>query len=232
MNQDPARLLGVGVLIAGAITAAVFLVPKAFTITAGPEVELITLVKKAESRGLELLVGDAGTLYSEQVFFERMQVTVDPIAGTARINCTLDFTGHLGDVKVSSLGLERIGFKSSTGGEWVPANGLAPRLVRVIWALEVRRRAIEAGDKEALARLNAQTADGGALPGELGEIFAVTERRYRALNWLIRFEREGATVTEDFRLEGNSPHAPIDRKGSVRLFVDPDGEFFFPQGLM
>jgi hypothetical protein len=232
VNQNPTRLLGVGILIAGAVTAAVFLVPRAFTLAAGPEVELITLVKKAEAKGLELEVGDAGTLFSQRVFFERMQVSVDPLAGTARINCTLDFTGRLGDTTVSSLGLERIGFKSAGGDDWVAAHGLAPRLVRVVWALELRRRALEAGDTDALRRLNPHTADGGALPGELDEVLAVAERRYRAVNWLIRFEREGATVTEDFRLEGTSPQAPVDLKGSKRLFVDPDGEFFFPHGLM
>jgi hypothetical protein len=133
---------------------------------------------------------------------------------------------------VSSLGLERIGFRLRGRSDWTPSSGLAPRLVKVVWALEQRRRALEAGDRAALSLLDPAVADGGALPQSVEDILAVSERRYRSLAWLIRFEREGALVTEDFRLEGNTPQRPIDQQGSVRLFVDPDGEFFFPQGLM
>lgn len=231
MNPETARALGVGAVVAAAITAAIFLFPRAFTLAAGPEVELITLLKKAESRGLELEIGDAGTLYSEQAFFERMQVTVDAADKTARVNCTLDFTGRLGATRVSSLGLERIGFKAPAGDDWKPVAGLAPRLARVVWALELRRRALESGDAAQLARL-VPPGDAGAPLAGLEELLAVQNRRYRATAWLIRFEREGATVTEDYRLEGDTAEQPIDKKGSVRLFVDPGGEFFFPQGLM
>jgi hypothetical protein len=223
----PLRTLGVGVVIAAALTAAVFLFPRAFSLASGPDVEVITALKKAEARGLELEVGDAGTLYSKQVFFERMQVTVVSNVA-ARVNCTLDFTGHLGDTEVSSLGLERIGFQLE-GGDWKPVTNFAPRLLRTTWALEQRRRAIEAADRGTLV---AMMADGGTLSPELDPIFSLENRRYRALRWLIRFEREGATVTEEYRLEGNSADRPVDQKGSVRLFVDPDREFFFPQGLM
>lgn len=230
MKSDSARALGVGVAIAAAVTAAVFLFPRAFSLAAGPEVELITLLKKAESKGVELQIGDAGTLYSEQLFFERMQVTVDAAAKTARVNCTLDFTGRVGDTKVSSLGLERIPFEAA-GNDWAPVAGLAPRLSRVVWALELRRRALESGDPALFARLVPASDAAGPL-ADAGEILSVQNRRYRATAWLIRFEREGATVTEEYRLEGDTAQKPVDRKGLVRLFVDPDGEFFFPQGLM
>lgn len=225
-----ARLIGAAVLLAAAITAAVLLAPSLFTLGAGPEVELITVIKKAESVGVELPVGDAGTLLSLHAFFERMQVSVDPAAQTARVNCTLDFTGRLGAVEVSSLGLERIFFQL-VDGDWVPTQGLAPRLVQVVWALELRRRALEAGDRAALARL-APAPDGGALVPEVERILSLAARRYRAERWFLRFEREGVTVTEDFRLEGHTPHRPVDERGSLRLFVDPGGEFFFPHGLM
>lgn len=230
MKPDPLRLFGVGVAVALAGSVGVWLVPRAFTLAAGPEAELIGQLKTAEARGLELDVPEAGTLLSTRVRFDRIQATVDAAARAARLNCTLDFTGHFGATEVSSLGLERVTFRYGDEG-WAPTGGLAPQLVKVVAALEARRQALESGAPEALAAL-APKVDGGEPAERLRHLLALTDRRYRATAWFIRLEREGATVSEEFRLSGTTPDRPVDESGRVKLFIEVGREFFFPHGLM
>src|SRR5262249_27463270 len=145
----------------------------------------------------------------------------------------LDFDGTLGATKVSSLGHERVPFKL-TGTGWEPEEGFAPQLTLVVAALERRRRALSAGDMTGLCF----DADGGQLTrGDLERLLDVRNRALKANAWLIRSERDGVTVAEDYRLTGELPDRPVDEVGTRRLLLqgasgDGGREFCFPAGLM
>ncbi len=226
MARDAQRLLGF-VLAIGAVglTLAV-LGGRLLGFAAGPEVELITQLKRAE-RGVDLPVPPYGTLVSAKLQYQRLSVIVDEPAHTAIVTGTLDFTGVFNrDVQVSSLGLEKIAFVFKDG-EWQPSAGVAPRLVAIVQALEVRRRRIEAGD------FATEEPDAGD-PLETARFSAMTRRVYRSDAWYIRSEREEVEVAEDYRLTGDTPDRPIDEKATKRLTLHEDrlGRFFFPRGLL
>src|SRR5205807_8653693 len=117
---------------------------------------------------------------------------------------TLDFDGELGSTQVSSLGLEKIPFVLR-GGNWEPQDSWAPRLLAIVRALELRRRSLQSGQPRGAC------SDAGV--GDLFEVLKVQNRALRATAWLIRSERDEALVSEDFRLEGETPDRPIDRQG-------------------
>jgi hypothetical protein len=89
-------------------------------------------------------------------------------------------------------------------GAWAPVAGGWPRLSAALEALERRRQALES-----------------ARPA------GVTRRRYRALAWYLRSEREAVQVAEDFRVDEDGADRPRDESGSRRfaLLVAPDGGF-------
>ena len=145
MPRDWQRLLGFALAIGAVVLVLAVLGGRLLGFAAGPEVELITQLKKAE-RGVDLGVAPYGTLVGAKLQYQRLSVTVDEPAHTAMVTGTLDFTGVFNrDIKVSSLGLEKVPFVFKDG-EWQPVAGVAPRLVAIVQALEVRRRRIEAGD--------------------------------------------------------------------------------------
>ena len=83
--------------------------PRLLGAAGGPEAELITLLKRAERSGLTLEIpGSAEPLISATHHFDRLAVSYNPSSGEAFVAATLDFDGHLGQVKVSSLGVEKI----------------------------------------------------------------------------------------------------------------------------
>jgi hypothetical protein len=162
-------------------------------------------------------------------------VNVEPGGKRAEVVATLDFTGSLGDIEVSSLGVEQVPFVYRDG-DWVPERGGAPRLAAVVAALDARRRALDAGDTQALARLWAPAAvDGGS--GGVGEpdletLLALKKRRYRAEAWFLRLEREEALATEHWHLEGDLPSRPVVQRGEHRLnLVRHAEEFLFSFAL-
>ena len=114
-----------------AVTAATGLVVVVFGtrvlgMAAGPESEIITLLKKTESSGLSAKAsGLEGELRSIRHHFERIVVESSPETRTAEVVTTLDFEGQLGATKVSSLGLETLRFEWRDG-EWRALDGLAP----------------------------------------------------------------------------------------------------------
>jgi hypothetical protein len=198
---------------------------------AGPEAEILTALKRMERAPLRLEVpGVREPLVSSRLVYERIVVDVDPEGGHARATATLDFVGRLGSTEVSSLGLERIGWRRADG-EWVAPDGFAPRLAKVVGALERRRRALEGGDSAALTGL--AEGDGPAIDPELDRMLEISGRQYRAVAWYIRSEREEVLVTEEYRLLGRTRDRPVDESGARRLVLhERRGEFLFSAGLM
>jgi hypothetical protein len=100
----------------------------------------------------------------------------------------------------------------------------------VVRALELRRRALERGDRAALAELS-----GGGEPvgEELSSLLAVSGRQLAVKAWLLRSERDEVVVSEEARLQGALPDRPVDALSTRRLFVTPRGQaFLFLRGLL
>jgi hypothetical protein len=221
--------------------------PRVLGLAAGPEAEIITVLKRFEKEGVSLsLAGVATELTSRELHYERITVRVEPGGQRAAVLTTLDFTGSLGDTQVSSLGVEEVPFVLQDG-DWEPERGEAPRLAAVVVALEARRRALEQGDREVLARLagpqgteggedgGSEGVDGGSEGvGELNldTVLALKKRRYRAGAWFIRLERDEAVATEHWHLQGDLPSRPVDQRGESRHRLLRDGqEFLFSSAL-
>lgn len=223
-----------GLVIAGlaVLAACAVLIPRLLGFAAGPEVEVITALKHTEAYGISLPIpGAAAPLVSQKLHFARITVAVAPGEKRAEAFTTLDFQGTLGATQVSTAGVERVPFISRSG-EWVPEGTTAPRMVAVVTALEARRRALEAADPEALARLLGPGIPGVAGP-EWEELKLMRGRVYRAEAWYIRLEREEAVVTEHWRLQGSLPSRPVDTRGQRSLSLTLHGdEFLFSPGLM
>ncbi len=221
-----------------AVTAAIGMVVVVFGtrvlgLAAGPESEIITLLKKSESAGLSVPVpGADGELRSTRHHFDRIVVESNPETRTAEVVTTLDFEGKLGEATVSSLGLETLRFEWRDG-EWRATDGLAPRLTQITSVLEARRRALESGDLEALSGLARTSAHALRRDPELSRVLELQNRRYRVSAWFLRSERGEVLVGEDWRLEGDTPDRPVDQKGTRRLSLKRNETgFFFDAGLM
>jgi len=227
VSRDGQRLAGFAVLIGAVLLALGVLGDRMLGVVTGPEVEIITLLKKAE-RGVDLSVPGGGTLVGAALQYQRLSVTVDPVGQTAVATGTLDFTGVFNrDTRVSSLGLERVPFRYREGS-WVAEAGFAPRLVAVVAALEQRRRRLQTGDF-------GEGSDAGAGdPAERDRLLLLTRRTYRSNAWFIRSERHEIEVAEDYRLTGEGLDRPTDEKATKRLTLteDASGHFFFPNGLL
>ncbi|RJS18062.1 hypothetical protein DRW03_26315 [Corallococcus sp. H22C18031201] len=238
-TQDWSRLGGLFIAaLAGAVALAV-LGPRLLGFAGGPEVEIITALKRTEKDGLTLPIPGAGApLTSRTHHFSRITVAVAPGGQSAEAYATLDFQGALGATTISTAGVERVPFVLRNG-DWVPATSQAPRLVAVVTALETRRRAMEAGRAGDLARLVSPAGDGGT-PGvvegsgrEWDDLLAVRHRRYGVESWYARLERDEAVVTEHYRLEGELPDRPVDSRGARELsLVRVGDEFLFSLRLM
>ncbi len=175
---------------------------------AGPEAEIVTALKHEEQRGVSVRL-PFGTLRSTELQYQRLSVTLDGSGAVATVTGTLDFVGFLerpsgtSSTSVSSLGLERQRWRLQ-GRTWAAEDGPIPGLAAVVVALEQRREQL-AGTVEA----------------------GVTHRVYRAEAWYIRSEREGVTVSEDYRLQEDRRERPIDERGTTRFALAPslDGGF-------
>lgn len=189
----------------------------------GADGAIITHLKKLERDGVEHELS-WGRLLGPRLQFERISVVLDADGQGATVTSTLDFTGEVrrtGGVttKVSSLGLERARYLL-VDGDWEPERTDCPRLLRILEALERRRRAIDRAEVQP---------DGGVPFGQ------VSARVYSSLAWYIRSEREDVTASEDYRLEGSEPDRPVDEKATRRLSLREDptsGLFSFPDGIM
>lgn len=227
-----------GILIAALALAMLAGVgPRVLGLAAGPEAEIITALKRLEKDGFELsLPGVPAPLKSRDLHYDRLAVRVEPGGQRAVVLATLDFVGSLGDTQLSSLGVEEIPFVLRDG-DWRIEGRPVPRLAAVVVALEARRRALDAGDPEQLARLSASESEDGGTPerdgGSVGvgepdleTVLALKRRRYRAEAWFVRLERDEAVATERWRLEGDLPSQPVDRRGERQLNLLRHGEEF------
>lgn len=218
MNDEGSKVLGLLVAV-----VALGLVVAVFGTTllggaSGPENELITWVKQQER------AGPFGRLTAEKASYQRLSVVVAADGQSATVSGTLDFTGRLGAVTVSSLGFERVAFVLADGS-WRATQGPAPRLEAIVRALERRRAALQAGTIPDAPGLDVVEAE---------RLRRIEQRRYTAEAWFIRSEKERIEVSESFRLEGQLPDRPVDEKGTRRLTLveDARGEFLFPHGLL
>lgn len=218
-----------GLIVAATVAVSLRLLNRA----AGPEAEIFGILKETEDESLRLSIpGAQAPFISAKHHFQRITVEPDLEARTALATATLDLEGKLGRTKVSSLGLERIPFEYR-GGDWEPSKGMAPTLAAVLTALEARRRALDAGHGETLARLSRTPWETLREEPDLRHVWAVTDRGYQAEAWFIRSERGEVEVREEYRLTGNLPDRPVDEKGARILQLKEDGgEFFFAAGLM
>ncbi|MCP3103830.1 hypothetical protein LZ198_33620 [Myxococcus sp. K15C18031901] len=231
-TQEWSRLGGLVIAGLAVVAACAVLIPRLLGFAAGPEAEVITALKEAESQGVSLaLPGVTRPLTSQKVRFARITVVVAPDRKSAEALATLDFEGTLGETRVGTAGVERVPFVYRDGG-WHPRTSVAPRLVAVVSALEARRRGLEAADAESLARLAGPGIPGVGGP-EWTELKSTRGRVYRAEAWYIRLEREDAVVTEHWRLQGSLPSRPVDTRGQRALSLTLHGdEFLFSPGLM
>ncbi len=231
MASEAPKIVALSLAVAAAVGLAVVWLPRMLGAAGGSEVEVITLLKTRERDGLELAVA-GGTLVSHSVAYQRITVTVDEAARRATVLATLDFTGTVGHTDVSSLGVEKIPFVSD-GKEWRPEGSWAPRLVAAVNALERRRRGFEAADRPRLTRL-AGVTDGGGLGDEAERWLGLADCRLRVDAWYLRLERDEATASEQYRIEGVSQDRPFRSAGprKLHLQLSDGGEFFFPTGLM
>jgi hypothetical protein len=231
-TQDWSRLGGLVIAALAAATALAVLGPRLLGFAAGPEAEIITALKRTERGGLELkIAGASAPLVSHEHHFARITVDLAPSGQRAEAFATLDFDGKLGDTKVSSLGVERVPFVLKDGS-WEPETQAAPRLVAVVTALDARRRALDAGSREALTALKAPEA---AEPGgpELEQLLRLRQRSYRVEGWYMRLERDDAVATERWQLTGTLPERPVDARGERQLsLVRHAQEFLFSPALM
>ncbi len=228
--MHPEARKGLAFLLAFAavgVLAAVWLRPL-LTFTGGPEGQVLDTLKRAEREGFTLAV--APGLKARRAHFDRIAVVLEKDA-SAVAHATLDFDGELGRTEVSSLGVERVPFRPGEDG-LQPAAGLAPLLAAVVAQLEARRAALEAADAERLAHLTGGVltpADVAAKPG-FQAVAALTQRSYRAQSWHVRIERDGAVVTERYRLSGVLPDRPVDSRAERTLSLVRRGEGFFFSG--
>lgn len=202
-------------------------------LAAGPGAVLIKTLEDTETGSFQLEVpGTAVPLKADQHHFDRLLVDAAPTGDRAVARATLDFDGTLGETKVSSLGVEEVPFVRA-GRAWQPVRNLAPRLTAIVSALEARRRALESGSRTALETLVRGNEAALRTDAELNRLLGVGKRRYQARRWLIRSEKEQVLVTEEYRLQGETPDRPVDDEGTRRLVLqESDGEFFFAAGLM
>lgn len=205
MIKRHAGLAAIAIAATAVAVGGLLLTYRLIGIAAGPEAELIALLRQTERDGLRLSIpGASAALVSKSHHFDRFSVRLGPNGDTAEVACTLDFTGNLGATEVSSVGLERAAFEYREG-RWRPVTGVAPRLTEVLSALESRRQSLE--KKSA--------------------------RGYQAAAWFVRLEREQAIATEDYLVPGQPGQDVPETRGSRRLVLRRQGnKFLFSEGIL
>ena len=71
------------------------------------------------------------------------------------------------------------------------------------------------------------------LGAELDPILSLSPRRYQAMAWFIREERDHAIVTEEYHLTGRRRRQDVDEKGTRRLHLERrEEQFLFSEGIL
>lgn len=252
------KLGALGLAVAAVVGLAGVFGQRLFSHAAGDEADIVTILKTAERKGLEIEVSPGHPLVGVTLMYQRLQVSVS--GETATVSSTLDFTGvYARQTAVSSLGFEEIEF-TRRSGHWEPVSSLAPRLVRTVAALTLRsqalnetrvsldaqgamtvvprERSVPAAALAKSVRLPDTSADGGVSGfftvsrADLTLLEALT-MRHAPTRWLIRGEREAIVVTEEAREVGATRDAPFDREVTRQFELRPSGAgtfFFFEPG--
>jgi hypothetical protein len=205
LTSHPAKWVSLAIAAAALAVGGLLVAYRLIGVAAGPEAELIALLRQTERDGLRLSIpGTNAPLVSRSHHFDRFSVRLGPNGDTAEVACTLDFTGKLDATEVSSVGLERAAFEYRDG-RWWPVSGIAPRLTEVLSALELRRQSVEKR----------------------------SEGEYQAAAWFIRLEREQAIATEDYLMPGKPAEAVTERRGTRRFVLQRQGnKFLFSEGIL
>lgn len=205
MSSHSAKWASLAIATAAVAAGGLVLAYRLIGVAAGPEAELIALLRQTERDGLRLSIpGTNAPLVSRSHHFDRFSVRLGPNGDTAEVVSTLDFSGKFDATEVSSVGLERVAFEYRDG-RWQPVAGLAPRLTEVLSALESRRQSVE--KKSA--------------------------RGYQAAAWFIRLEREQAIATEDYLLPGKPAADVAEQRGTRRFVLQRQGnKFLFSESIL
>jgi hypothetical protein len=168
--------------------------------------------------------GTAAKLQPEKVRFDRIHVSTDDKGERATATATLDWVGTLGEVRVSSLGLERLTFLRESKG-WRSPDSWAPGLRGACAALAARLLALNGADSQQILALLDRPRE--QVDPALQDFLALDDRHYRTKAWYLRLERDEAIVTEDYELSGKDKLGqPVRQTGQRRLGLVRRGEAF------
>ena len=195
--------LGALALVAAGAAVVVLSLPGLLGLAGGTGLEVASVLARAARPPVELGVAGSDTpLVGRALGFQRLTVAEEG-RGAARAVSTLDFEGSLGETRVSSLGRETTHFRRRALG-WEVDGSLAPTLAGAVAALSARARALERGDRAALALLVAPAERDRVMadPALRAALERPGRRPPRA--WYLRFEPSEVTVTEEE--EGRPEH--------------------------
>jgi hypothetical protein len=191
----------------------------------GPEGEIARFLE-TQRAGAQVEIPGGGTLALASLKFDRLLVKPEGEGFTAV--ATFDAEGlYDGQTRVSYLGLERARFVRRDG-RLVPRTSPVPALEEIVALLVMRRAAIARAEVGALEPLVARDFHDPRLTREAA-LAQARERMAelagtRAEAWIVRVEREGAQVLEEY---GGA------RRGQVRFELQrEDGKLRFSSGLL
>lgn len=199
---------------------------------AGPEGEIGRILQSARSRGASFAVRGGGAMQLRVVHFDHVLVKPEG-EGLVAVGKADAEGEYEGGVPVSYVGLERVPFVRR-GRAWEPEGAILPALEEVAALLVERRAALEGREPRRIEALVAQ----GWRDGRLGREPALVQMRerveafsgsYRPTRWIVRVERGGAEVLEEFVQEGEAGAS----RGQVRFqLTREDGKLRFAAGLI
>jgi hypothetical protein len=226
-------LLAVAVLLGLALLggAVWVLLPRLLSAAGGLEPEILAQLRAAEGALPPLEVpGSEGRFVPRSLQFDR--VTVIAEGERATVISTLDATGMLNGVAVSSLGRERTTWVRDAG-RWRLEGPLAPSLVGGLAALTARARALDGNSAEALALL-VIPPDRPQLSGDprLSSLLGAVGHRWEPHAWYLRSERNELMATEEaFLVRPQRPPEP--RTARLRLVAsETAGRFLFSGSVL
>jgi hypothetical protein len=205
--------------------------PRLLSAAGGTEPEILSQLRASEVALPPLEVpGSQARFVPRSLHFDRVTVIADGDRATAI--STLDATGTLNEVAVSSLGRERTTWVRE-GGRWRLEGALAPALVGGLGALAARALALDGSSAEALVPL-VTPPDRPQLPGDprLSALLRVAGHRWEPRAWYLRSERNEVTATEEallFRPE----RPPEPHTARLRLVAsEAPGRFLFAGSVL
>jgi hypothetical protein len=194
----------------------------------GPEGEIARVLEVRQSGPAFTL--DGKTLQLHAAHFDRVLVKPEGEGFTAVT--TVDAEGTIDKTQVSYLGLERIPFVR-IDGHWQPKEALLPALREVAELLSARRTALGTADAAALGELVSttrwldSTVTREVALAQLKDRIGDWAGRYEPTAWIVRVEREGAEVLEEYTL--TAPQGTT-RRGKIRFQLVREDRLRFGSG--